>query len=84
MKYCTILMLLFSVTLSAAEKVIFESKTIKDWGGAVRKTTCKDGLFDTNKDLFVASHSEDAWMKPLSAYRQGIRMFLHIEGVGVF
>lgn len=38
----------------------------------------------TNKDLFVASHSEDAWMKPLSAYRQPLRRFLHIGGVGVF
>ena len=38
----------------------------------------------TEDELFVASHSEDAWMKPLSAYRQGIRRFLHIEGVGVF
>lgn len=69
MKYCTILMLLFSVTLSAAEKVIFESKTIKDWGGAVRKTTCKDGLFDTNKDLFVLISRQSFPIKPGKTYR---------------
>jgi len=32
-------------------------------------------------ELFVASHSNDAWMKPLSSYAQPIRRFLHIEGV---
>ena len=69
MKYCTILMLLFSVTLSAAEKVIFESKTSKDWGGAVRKTTCKDGLFDTNKDLFVLISRQSFPIKPGKTYR---------------
>jgi len=37
-----------------------------------------------DSELYVASHSEDAWMKPLSAYRQPIRRFLHIEGVGIF
>lgn len=35
-------------------------------------------------ELLVASHSQDAWMKPLSSYAQPIRRFLHIEGVGVF
>lgn len=32
------------------------------------------------EELFVASHSIDAWMKPLSAYRQPLRRFLHIVG----
>ena len=33
--------------------------------------------------IYVASHSEDAWMKPLSLYRQPLRRFLHIEGVRI-
>ena len=48
-----IFMLFISAALNAAEKVIFEAKSINDWGAAVRKTTFHDGVFDTNKDLFV-------------------------------
>lgn len=32
-------------------------------------------------ELYVAAHTIDAWMRPLSAYRQSNRRFLHIEGV---
>ena len=32
-------------------------------------------------ELYVASHSFDAWRKPLSAYRQPVRRFLHIVDV---
>ena len=69
MKYLAIFMLFVSVALSAAEKVVFEAKSIRDWGGAVRKTTCKDGLFDTNRDLFVLISREKFPIKQGKTYR---------------
>lgn len=54
MRNFVILLFMFSVfALCGAEKVVFEAKSIRDWGGAVRKTTFHDGVFDTGKDLFV-------------------------------
>lgn len=32
-------------------------------------------------EIYVAAHTTDEWMKPLSAYRHPQRRFLHIEGV---
>ena len=32
-------------------------------------------------EIYVAAHTTDEWMKPLSAYRHPKRRFLHIEGV---
>ena len=31
-------------------------------------------------EIYVAAHTTDEWMKPLSAYRHPLRRFLHIEG----
>jgi len=31
-------------------------------------------------EIFIACHSNDAWMRPLSSYQQPLRRFLHIEG----
>ncbi len=31
-------------------------------------------------ELYVAAHTIDAWLRPLSAYRQPNRRFLHVEG----
>lgn len=54
MRIIVILLFVFAISpLFGAEKVIWEAKSIRDWGGAVRKTTFNDGVFDTNKDLFV-------------------------------
>ena len=35
MKYLAIFMLFVSVALSAAEQVVFEAKSMKDWAGAL-------------------------------------------------
>ena len=32
-------------------------------------------------EIYVAAHNIDAWMRPLSAYRQPNRRFMHIAGV---
>lgn len=31
-------------------------------------------------EIYVAAHTIDAWMRPLSSYRQPKRRFLHVEG----
>ena len=51
-----ILLILFVCTvfsLAAAEKVLFAPESMKDWCGAIRKTTVKNKVFDTGNDLFV-------------------------------
>ena len=69
MRFLAILMLLFSLIHLEGKEVIFESKSIKDWGGAVRKTTCKNGIFDTNKDLFVLVSKQKFPIKQGKTYR---------------
>ena len=32
-------------------------------------------------ELYVAAHTQDAWLKPLSSYAHPLRRFLHVEGV---
>ena len=32
-------------------------------------------------ECYVAAHTLDSWMRPLSSYRQPVRRFLHILGV---
>lgn len=31
-------------------------------------------------ELYLAAHTIDAWLRPLSAYRQPVRVFLRVEG----
>lgn len=33
------------------------------------------------KEIYVACHTIDAWMKPMSAFAQPVRRYLHIVGV---
>lgn len=35
---------------------------------------------NANGELFLAAHTNDVWMQPLSAYRQPLRRVLHILG----
>ncbi len=66
-----IVILLFALAicpLFGAEKVIWEAKSIRDWGGAVRKTTFHDGVFDTGMDLFVVISREVLAIKPGKVY----------------
>ena len=69
MKYLAIFMLFVSAALFAEEKVVLEVKSVKDWTGAIRKVTCKDGLFDTNKDQFVLITRQQVPVKPGKTYR---------------
>ena len=69
MKYLAIFMLFVSVALSAAEQVVFKAKSMKDWAGALRKVSCKDGLFDTNKDQFVLISRTKIKVTPGKTYR---------------
>ena len=32
-------------------------------------------------EIYIAVHSDDAWMRPLSSYQQPVRRLLHIDGV---
>ena len=48
----SILFLIMTLTVTA-EQLLFAPKSMDDWAGAVRKTTCANGVFDTGRDQFV-------------------------------
>lgn len=67
-----ILQILFVCTvfsLAAAEKVLFAPESMKDWCGAIRKTTVKNKVFDTGNDLFVLISGKSWKIDPAKTYR---------------
>jgi hypothetical protein len=67
-KIVILLLFVISFVLCAEEKTVFEAKSISDWGGAVRKTTFHDGVFDTGMDQFVVISKQPIKIQPGKEY----------------
>ena len=63
------IVLFAAAALNAAEQVVFEAKSMEDWSGALRKVSCKDGVFDTNKDQYVLISRQKIKVNPGKTYR---------------
>lgn len=40
-------------------------------------------VLEVGEDIFVAAHTDDAFMRPLSSYTYALSRFLHVDGVRV-
>ena len=64
-----LLLILTTAVLRAAEQLLFAPQGMDDWTGAVRKTTCVDGVYDTGCDLFVLISTQAFPIHPGRSYR---------------
>ncbi len=64
----TTLFLIMTLTVTA-EQLLFAPKSMDDWTGAVRKTTCVNGVFDTGRDQFVLISKQVFPISPEKRYR---------------